>query len=521
MAQRVSALYLTRCSGLVGTYPVTLLVREPDGNLAEVAVDTLPPHELFHAIGDAGLAHELLVGNETELEEYWERSKTSAWYRAHPGRHLVERHPRKCIPVRIWGDDAAATKDKSLYCLSVSSVVTLHLASLFSRMLIFAVTVGRFVNLEPLWRMLLWSLQCLLDGIMPAVDHLNQPLTGERLAKAGLEVCAGLAFLLTQFTGDLKFLVDTCLFRAHHGTSPEFCWRCRAVKTPSLLSGYDFSETCAWQHACRSHAEWFEESGHMLAVAQLPGFHLSMVLMDLMHSLHLGMLPLTLGSIFVELLKINFWCGPASGLWQHRWAIQLRTAYAQFIVWLAEHNIQLSPPRFTLARLSLSSKSDPPLLKGKAAMNMLVARWLLSVLTSLSAASGDAHHELMCCTLWGFIRGVDIFKSAGRFLNPSEKVRLEAARKAAFVAHARLAHAAIASNSTLWRTIPKSHYIDHLYRCEDCLNPACGWTFADEDWIGRLIRINHRSSDGNRLMRLYLVRLHLLLAHHRASVPQL
>ena len=127
----------------------------------------------------------------------------------------------------------------------------------------------------------------------------------------------------------------------------------------------------------------------------------------------------------------------------------------------------------------------------------------------------------MCCTLWGLARGVDICQGAGLFLNPLERTELETARKAAFVDRATLAHEASVSNSLLWHNIPKCHYLDHIYRCVDGLNPTCGWTFADEDWIGSCIRINHRSCDGNKLVRKYVLRLHLMLAHNRMSIPEL
>ena len=502
-------------------YPVTLLQRSDAGILMPASVSFIPPQDVFHAMGEAGLENELLVGNPDELEEYWRQNSDSAWLLSHPGRSHVERDPRSCVGLRLWGDDAVATKQDSLYALSVASVTTLHLTSLLSRILVFGIAVGRFVNLEPLWRALTWALEACLSGVMPSHDHLGEPLTGRRAANAGKRVCKSLHFLLSEFTGDLKFLVETLLLRFHHSTSPEFCMKCFAVKTNGLLSGFNFNRDCGWQHLKRCHAEWMRDSGHMLAVAGLPGFHSLIVRFDLMHCLHLGILPVTLGSIFVELLSMNYWQGPCVGAWVYRWTIQLRTAFAEFRVWLSDNNICLSPPAFTVARLSLITKSGAPVFKGKAGMNMRVARWLLSVLSSLSQASADPHHQAMTSTLWGFIRGVDIFQSAGRFLNPSELLELEVARKAAFVAHATLAHNAISRGSQLWRTLPKAHYVDHIYRCEDLLNPTCGWTFSDEDWIGRLIRINRRSADGDKLVRKYLLRFHMVLDKHQLSAPQL
>ena len=98
-------------------------------------------------MGEAGIAEHILVGDGASLEDYWSQCKASSWYAAHPGKDKVERSPRQCVALRIWGDDAEATNNHSMYCLSVSSVTMLHLTSLLSRVLVFGVTTGRFVNL--------------------------------------------------------------------------------------------------------------------------------------------------------------------------------------------------------------------------------------------------------------------------------------------------------------------------------------------------------------------------------------
>ena len=287
------------------------------------------------------------------------------------------------------------------------------------------------------------------------------------------------------------------------------------------MSGFNFNPDAGWSYTHKSHTSYMHESGHMLAVTRLPGFHKAMIRFDLMHCLHLGILPVTIGSILVVLLERDVWGAGDSGGWVYRWTVQLQHAFVDFKEWLRRHHISSSPPEFTVPRLSMVRKTDRPVFKGKAGQNMLTARWLLSCVIPISNSTRSSYDEAMCSSLWGLIRGVDIFQAAGKFLNSSEKAQLEIARQAAFTGHSFLAHRAILASSGLFRTLPKTHYCDHIYRAVDGRNGADGWTFADEDFIGRLIRINRRSSDGAQLIKKYILRLDLLLNTSRISIPQL
>ena len=119
------------------------------------------------------------------------------------------------------------------------------------------------------------------------------------------------------------------------------------------------------------------------------------------------------------------------------------------------------------------------------------------------------------------MKGVDVLQAAGQWLTDLERAELEVARKAALYAHASLAHDAISKNLQSWRTTPKFHFVDELFRCQTGWNSSHPWCFADEDFIGRLVRIGKRCASGDRLIRRYLLRLHLLLDKGYRSAPQL
>ncbi len=152
---------------------------------------------------------------------------------------------------------------------------------------------------------------------------------------------------------------------------------------------------------------------------------------------------------------------------------------------------------------------------------MLVARFLLGIFAELASRTDNTKVRLIATSLWGFIKALDSLKDSGLFLNDSQLAELEKSRRAALFAHSQLGRDAIASGSHLFRTIPKHHYVHHLLRAPLGFNVAAAWCFADEDFIGRLIRINRRSVDPAQLMRRYLLRLHLVFHVGRRTAPQL
>ena len=54
-----------------------------------------------------------------------------------------------------------------------------------------------------------------------------------------------------------------------------------------------------------------------------------------------------------------------------------------------------------------------------------------------------------------------------------------------------LARDAINRNMYLWNVVPKFHYWYHVAQQCRFFNPSYGWTFRDEDLMGRIARIGH------------------------------
>ena len=267
-------------------------------------------------------------------------------------------------------------------------------------------------------------------------------------------------------------------------------------------------------------------AGNALAVARIPGFHLDMVNYDLMHSLHLGILHLVIGSALFTLLDENYFSVQEHGPWTVRFTAGLRVAWTRFKAFLRAHGLTSHQPKFSVARMTLTAKSGPPVWKGKAGDNMCVTRWLLHEFLMYARTTRSSAHETIASCLWGWVRCADVLGKADLFLTDLELADLEQARVAGLQCYAILAHIAIASGSQLWRSIPKFHYVDHCLRSSwsnihGRMNASRGLCFAGEDFIGRVVRMAHKRVNMNQLIRKYLLRIHLMLRRGSESAPKL
>ncbi len=156
----------------------------------------------------------------------------------------------------------------------------------------------------------------------------------------GRPVAGGLIFIPSQIVGDLKWIKEMFQFPHFYGAK-ECCWFCKRTKDSSdILCAYDFSQFPPWMYARRSHFIYMIETGQCILWCRLPGWHLSMLQIDLLHILMLGVLQWCCGPIFYELLEANYWGAPPGGRWQARWAYQLAIAYSQFVAWCRQNSVK-------------------------------------------------------------------------------------------------------------------------------------------------------------------------------------
>ena len=488
------------------------------------------PHEIFHAFWSADstqFQNRFYPGGEQELHKYWHMTRNLPWRLEHGYNSVIERNPECCVPIRLHGDEAPVTKAECLNVLNLSSCVS-QLPSMFSRLLIWAFTAGFLLNFSVPLQILCWSLRCCAEGIMPHTDRSGQPFKkgSWRWHARGKPIAGGLRFILAQFVGDLNHFRDILEFDQHYGKE-SLCWNCHGVKCcTDLLCAYVFRRDAPWSFAPRTHASYMASVGHHVLWTQLPGWHLSLCQLDLMHIVCLGILQWCVGSIFFELCEANYFNAPWGGRWQVRWSYQLAIAFGEFKEWCACNAVRTSQPMFSTSALSLFSLQDKPFFKSKASNCWKVGRWLATVCQQRAASAPCAHNSAVAGTIFGYIRSLEICKASGTWLSDDAAGELETCRIAALECHAFLAHEAHrSSRDNVWVTKPKHHIYDETLRraCRERLNPGNHWCFADEDFVGKVVQISRFVGGGRAraegTLRRYLLRLHCQFHQWTQSIP--
>ena len=115
--------------------------------------------------------------------------------------------------------------------------------------------------------------------------------------------------------------------------------RCLHDLTDEAIRRHTLFDLLAFMHACYSE--------YVPQLCRLPGFHPGMLLPDIMHSLHPGVLGFAVSSVMLSLALAGVF-GDTSGTFRDRLAAQLRqVAYPMFIEWCrARPEVNHSQQRF-------------------------------------------------------------------------------------------------------------------------------------------------------------------------------
>ena len=145
--------------------------------------------------------------------EFWKLAEHSQeqWWLEHPLREHILREPERFIPYRIFGDEISLGKNNRptlgiLWCGS-----TARIKALLMKLLLFMSKWDSETEMDPIFRGITWSFNCLAFGTWPTTDMDGHPfdprsrcgrMAGKSLTPNGW--CA----IYTQTTGGWKWKVD-------------------------------------------------------------------------------------------------------------------------------------------------------------------------------------------------------------------------------------------------------------------------------------------------------------------------
>ena len=213
-------------------YHVDCKVKDKSGIPCDGSIPMLLPHEIVNTLYTQCPQdfYDRFVCDEAALEEYWARQSQTTWFMRHPSRQTILDSPRRCVPVRLHGDDAPCGKTTSILVVQFTSCMC-RLSSWLSRWLTICINLSVAVGnetMQALYKALVWSFEVLATGKMPSEDHLGRPFKkGPRKAKAGMDICGVFLLMFCQLLGDLKWCKEEFRFK-HNYNRNECCFFCRA-----------------------------------------------------------------------------------------------------------------------------------------------------------------------------------------------------------------------------------------------------------------------------------------------------
>ena len=478
-----------------------------NGQVEEVSHPVLLPHETFSYLADGypqRFLERVCGGSWRAVKRYWKDHSRDDWCEAHREAQTLRESGVDVAPCTLYGDDAEMHRGSAATIVTWSSPLCC-LPTWESRMLVTVLPLRHVTpdTMEALYKVIRWSFDVLLSRRHPTHGPDGKPMEGARGRRAGTPLSPdGSTMVVIQILGDWKFIKECLLLKRFWGAH-RICHCCAAVAAGVGPLYTDLTEDAIWRHTFFDNYAFIQAcySVYLPQLCRLPGFHVGMVVPDIMHAVHLGVLGLVVSSLMLAFAKSGAF-GHATGTFRDRLAAQLRqVAYPMFVDWCnARPEVQHSQPRFRPGLIGCSKPNLYPEWHGKAHNCYIVAQWLGCVVHLL-----DGPLDLERVVMRGMNTVLAFLHRLPRTtLTPDEREECYSAGHLALQAYDLLSRRAIANDETLWPLKPKLHVFQHHLiniRKSGVLPP---WSFPDEDFNGRLTRLEqnrkHFASLGERIM---------------------
>jgi hypothetical protein len=443
----------------------------------------LLPHEFLSSFYNARSKDDFrkhIAGPVGACRQFWESMRDTAFVREHP--NLAEHTFPYTIPIGMHADAGAFSKQDSIYVFNWNSLVgrgTTH-----QKRFIFTVMRKGSMSVESLDAILnifSWSMNVLLEGKTPERSPFDRPLLGGGVPLAGSWRAA-----LCQARGDWAFYKE-CFHFPQWNAAERMCFVCRASSTIRRLSWTNFNDDAPWRGAYWTHQTYLDflrGDGSPIPVLLLHviGFRLECIMIDVLHTVDLGVTAHIVGNIFfIYAVSRAVYGGATYKERVERLAQKLKQWY--------NTNRVTSRLQGALTLERLRDASRYPKLKGKAAALRHLARFALTIV--IEHHNGTPHDNLVQGVIQLLIEFYNIIESSSQFLSEKAKENLPRIGMKLAQLYGELAQLAYSDEERLWKLSPKLHLLEHLLEVQAILygNPRWYWTYADEDLVGLMIDI--------------------------------
>ena len=299
--------------------------------------------------------------------------------------------------------------------------------------------------------------------------------------------------MLFLLKGDLDYYAKCLGLRHYASNSP--CDLCRANRDPlSSLRYNNFRSDAEWKTSLISHGEWraMFPNAHMI-FQRSPFLSNRNLEPGLLHAMHLGTSQYFAGCILWSLCYKHMAGAPSANMAE---------IWEQIVDYDRAHDTTC-----VFSNLKLSSFCDPlkpranfPKLKGKGAETKHLIAALSSAWDRFANRAGPDYALVRkCLDAQLAVHQVLDDHREDMFIPLAAAARLKKFVDIFLHHYTMLAGNSDAVNELLWSVVPKHHWLYHLSRRAEWLNPRCGDTSIDEDFLGKLKGIVTSCSAGSSL----------------------
>ena len=473
------------------------------------------PHEVFawlYATNRGSLFDD--VSSDLVLENFW--NSVLACEDPHMAVHPLMTDQRdwkkRAIPLIAYGDGTRYTQRESIEFMAWSFLLARHASATPWATRYISAAWAKMAEegkatWEQIWKVLMWSFDCLWKGIFPTLDHRGDvfPEGSWQSLRAGQPLTTEGHFgVIHRVCGDLAWFNHSLWIKPFAPGAERMCPFCEAGRRVHPFK--DYSTKASWRNT-NFRPPQPPPSEHPLF--SLKGISLFTLALDPMHVLDLGIFQHAIGNalfmLSFDLIGASWGQDPKSRLsaiWR-----RIQMLYRRDHTTTRLSNLDLS---------FICNQNGPhahyPYLRAKAAET----RCLLPIVCEIvqetrrdliqQNVQGDnlVPLTLACRCLEGFVQVKDLIDTAPAVPGKSLGLKLITSMQKGLFNYHLLASFAFYNNSgrLRWNVVNKHHFAHHLAEQAVTCSPKAIWTYGFEDLVGRAQRAAHACSKANSRLDL-------------------
>jgi hypothetical protein len=387
------------------------------------------------------------------------------------------------IAVGLWVDGVPYNWDRSA-SLEVVSISFPGLANKNGAIRIPLVAfdrkyVAKDYTFDDVFEILAWSFSYLATGRHPCNRHDNSPFAEKKRRDSSNTPLLSAGFVC-EFRGDWKMLAETIKIPAWN-KKDKCCFKCN-IKLEDIA---ECNSDAPWRQLQNRTTHWdfilnlMQNNIDIPSIFKIPGFTVDCIALDWLHAVDQGIGADMVGNLLWQLLAFQTGNNRAE---------QIKALWAKMQSYYAQHRV--ADPLHSLTETMLRKKaSSSPKLRGGAAQIRALVNF---VAEQSSSTFNDSVPEQQAAKM-----AAKHLKNCYNCLSRENYSQQVLQREATMLGmqYKALERHSLSEGTSMYKIKPKFHMFHEL--CMLPSNPACCWTYRDEDFGGYVAAVG-RSRGGKR-----------------------